>query len=212
MAYPFIGISVAVLGLIAIAAVFWPPAAWLLLLAVPLVGLGLADLLQTRHAVLRNFPLLGKGRYLLEMIRPEINQYFIESEQDGRPLNREQRSIVYQRSKRALQTLPFGTQLDVGAVGYEWINHSILARHAAEPPRITVGEGRCRQRRCGRSTAARPSAASRTTPARAASASTIARGATSSGRSAPATSAAGRPMDDSIRTASRPRRRPTRSA
>ncbi len=145
MAYPFIGISVAVLGLIAIAAVFWPPAAWLLLLAVPLVGLGLADLLQTRHAVLRNFPLLGKGRYLLEMIRPEINQYFIESEQDGRPLNREQRSIVYQRSKRALQTLPFGTQLDVGAVGYEWINHSILARHAAEPPRITVGEGRCRQ-------------------------------------------------------------------
>ncbi|MHC4809634.1 MAG: FMN-binding glutamate synthase family protein [Planctomycetota bacterium] len=145
MAYPVIGVSVAVLAIIAIATVFWPPAAWALLLVVPVVLMGVGDLLQTRHAVLRNFPLLGKARYLLEMIRPEINQYFIESEQDGRPLNREQRSIVYQRSKRALQTLPFGTQLDVGAVGYEWINHSILARHAAEPPRITIGEGRCQR-------------------------------------------------------------------
>ena len=145
MAYPFIGITVAVLAIIGIAAMFWPPAAWLLLVVVPLVAMGVADLLQSRHAVRRNFPLLGKGRYLLEMIRPEINQYFIESEQDGRPLNREQRSIVYQRSKRELQTLPFGTQLDVNAIGYEWMNHSILARHAADPPRITVGAGRCRQ-------------------------------------------------------------------
>lgn len=143
MAYPFILISVVILTALGAAGWFWPPA-WLgLIVALPLVIWGLRDLSQTRHAVLRNFPLIGTARYFLEMIRPEINQYFIESEQDGRPLNREQRSVVYQRSKRVLQTLPFGTQLDVDAVGYEWINHSMAARTASEASRIVIGEERC---------------------------------------------------------------------
>jgi len=104
--------------------------------------LGLHDMTQRRHAVLRNFPVIGHMRYLLEMVRPEISQYFIESNLDGAPFHREARSVVYQRAKGELDTVPFGTQRDVYAVGYEWIGHSILARHAAqEVPRVQIGAG-----------------------------------------------------------------------
>jgi len=143
MAYPFPLLAGLLVAAVVAGGLLWPPLWWLLVIVLPLVALGVRDLLQTRHAVLRNFPLVGIGRYALEAIRPELNQYFIESEQDGRPLNREQRSIVYQRSKDVLQTLPFGTQLDVDVIGYEWINHSLAARPPAEPPRIVFGEGRC---------------------------------------------------------------------
>ena len=106
----------------------WKPALWSLFLFVPLFLLGVRDLMQTRHAVLRNFPLIGHFRYLLELIRPEINQYFIESNTDGRPFSREHRSLIYARSKHQIQTMPFGTQKDVDEPGYEWINHSMNAR------------------------------------------------------------------------------------
>jgi len=96
--------------------------------------------------VLRNFPVVGHFRYLLEMIRPEINQYFIESNTDGTPFNREQRSVVYQRAKRQLDTLPFGTQWDVYRPGYEWIAHSMLAKTAVEEvPRVLIGGDTCDQ-------------------------------------------------------------------
>ncbi|MCB9638156.1 MAG: FMN-binding glutamate synthase family protein [Myxococcales bacterium] len=112
----------------------------------PLILLGYQNLLQTKHAVLRNFPLLGYGRYLLEMIRPEINQYFVESNTDGTPFSREQRSVVYQRAKRELDTVPFGTQHDVYAPGYEWINHSMVPKPVPkELPRILIGEETCKQ-------------------------------------------------------------------
>ena len=84
---------------------------------------------KRRQAIRRNFPLIGHFRYLLEQIRPEINQYFIESNHDGRPFSRNDRSVVYQRAKGELDTLPFGTQRDVYAVGYEWINHSLAPVH-----------------------------------------------------------------------------------
>ncbi|CAM9895556.1 unnamed protein product, partial [Chrysoparadoxa australica] len=107
---------------------------------------GIRDALQTRHTILRNFPILGHFRYLLEMIRPEIQQYFIENNTDGKPFNREERSLVYQRSKGDLDTLPFGTQQDVYRVGYQWVNHSIVARHVdPDRMRITVGGPDCRQ-------------------------------------------------------------------
>ncbi len=110
----------------------------------PIVALGIRDMMQRRHAVLRNFPLLGYGRYFLELVRPEINQYFIESNTDGTPFNREQRSLVYQRAKHQLDTLPFGTQLDVYAPGYEWIEHSMSpATTAHDPPRILFGGETC---------------------------------------------------------------------
>jgi len=112
----------------------------------PLIALGLFDSLQKQHTVRRNFPIIGHGRYLMEMIRPETQQYFIESNIDAYPIEREYRSLVYQRAKGELDTRPFGTQRDVYKVGYEWAGHSIDAREAlAEPPRITIGGPDCKR-------------------------------------------------------------------
>jgi glutamate synthase domain-containing protein 2 len=99
---------------------------WLALLGLFLAGLGWRDTRQRRHSVLRNYPVIGHLRFLLEFIRPEIRQYFIESDNEAAPFSRQQRSIVYQRSKGQPDKRPFGTQLDVGAAGYEWINHSLV--------------------------------------------------------------------------------------
>ena len=104
---------------------YWPPVWWSMVVLGPLFALGFADYFQKKHTVLRNFPVLGHFRFWFEAIRPEINQYFVESDTDGVPFNREQRSSVYQRSKGALDTLPFGTRQDVYAVGYEWVHHSL---------------------------------------------------------------------------------------
>ncbi len=107
-----------------------------------LVGLGWRDTRQQRHSVLRNYPIMGHLRFLLEFIRPEIRQYFIESDHEAAPFSRQQRSLVYQRAKGDADKRPFGTQLDVHAVGYEWINHSIApTRIASHDFRISVGNG-----------------------------------------------------------------------
>ena len=95
------------------------------LLCLFLLGLGWRDTHQTRHSVLRNYPVIGHLRFLLEFIRPEMRQYFIESDNEAAPFSRQQRSLVYQRAKGDQDKRPFGTQLDVQANGYEWINHSI---------------------------------------------------------------------------------------
>ncbi|MBT0569683.1 FMN-binding glutamate synthase family protein [Curvibacter sp. CHRR-16] len=101
---------------------------------------GVYDLRQTRHAVLRNYPLIGHFRFMLEFVRPEIRQYFLESDMEAQPFSRAQRSLVYQRAKKESDKRPFGTQLDVHAQGYEWVNHSLaptlLATHDF---RITIG-------------------------------------------------------------------------
>ena len=101
---------------------FWPFAVVLGLLTI----VGLRDLAQTRHAIQRNYPLIGHFRFLIEAIRPELRQYLFEDDTVATPFSRNQRSIVYQRAKRELDKRPFGTQLDVYQVGYEWINHSIV--------------------------------------------------------------------------------------
>jgi glutamate synthase domain-containing protein 2 len=111
-----------------------------------LVGLGLRDTRQTRHSVLRNYPVIGHLRFLLEFIRPEIRQYFIESDREAAPFSRQQRSLVYQRSKGQQDKRPFGTQLDVGAPGYEWINHSLAPTQVASPDfRVEIGGTACTQ-------------------------------------------------------------------
>ena len=100
--------------------------AWVLPVAFGgLVLLGLRDSLQNTHSVLRNYPVIGHMRYLFEFIRPEIRQYFIEGDNEAAPFSRQQRSLVYQRAKGEPDKRPFGTQRDVGAQGYEWINHSM---------------------------------------------------------------------------------------
>ena len=91
----------------------------------PIFLLGLFDMFQKKHTLLRNFPIIGHFRYLLESIRPEIHQYFVETDNGGRPFSRDQRAIIYQRAKKQLDTRPFGTQLNVYETGYEWVNHSL---------------------------------------------------------------------------------------
>ncbi|MFW9616073.1 FMN-binding glutamate synthase family protein [Aquabacterium sp.] len=113
---------------------------WLALLALALVALGIRDIRQPARAVLRNYPVIGHLRYLLEFIRPEIRQYFIESDSEAAPFSRQQRSLVYQRAKGEPDKRPFGTQKDVGATGYEWITHSMQPSHiASEDFRIRIG-------------------------------------------------------------------------
>jgi glutamate synthase domain-containing protein 2 len=98
---------------------------WIFLVCLALVVLGIYDLRQTKKSVLRNYPVIGHIRYMLEFIRPEIRQYFFEADTDATPFSRAQRSLVYQRAKSQADKRPFGTQLDVLAEGYEWINHSV---------------------------------------------------------------------------------------
>ncbi|WP_425386838.1 FMN-binding glutamate synthase family protein [Arenimonas oryziterrae] len=119
---------------------FWPA-----LLFSVLALIGCWDLLQTRHAVRRNYPVMAHFRYALEGIGPEIRQYFIEADTDERPFSRSQRAIVYQRAKNVLDKRPFGTQLNVYDDKYEWINHSLAPTELATHDfRITIGAGRAK--------------------------------------------------------------------
>lgn len=112
------------------------------LLCLFLTGLGLHDVRQTRHSVLRNYPVIGHLRFLLEFVRIEIRQYFIESDHEATPFSRTQRSLVYQRAKGEPDKRPFGTQLDVHAAGYEWINHSLLPTEIdGHDFRVSIGDG-----------------------------------------------------------------------
>lgn len=105
---------------------------------------GIRDLLQKRHAVLRNYPISAHLRFLLESIRPEMRQYFFESEKDGMPFSRDARALVYQRAKIDLDKRPFGTQYNVYQEGYEWVHHSIAPKAIAnEKFRVTVGGPDC---------------------------------------------------------------------
>ena len=114
------------------------------LLFAGLAAVGTIDLIQPRHAILRNYPLTAHIRYILEEIRPEIRQYFLESEKDGAPFSRDKRALVYQRAKMVLDKRPFGTQNDVYASGYEWLHHSIAPKLVVRGPfRIVIGGPDC---------------------------------------------------------------------
>ncbi|HEV7229689.1 MAG TPA: FMN-binding glutamate synthase family protein, partial [Bacteroidia bacterium] len=125
----FIRICLVAALLTAIISFFWRDFLWSLCLTGPLAILGIADMLQTRHSIKRNYPVIGRMRYWAEWMRPKIYQYFIESDTDGTPFNRLNRSVIYQRAKKVNDTTPFGTQLNVYEVGYEWLNHSITPLH-----------------------------------------------------------------------------------
>jgi glutamate synthase domain-containing protein 2 len=138
--------SAALLAIGALAAV-WPPILWSLVLVLPLILLGIYDRLQTEHAIRRNFPLFGRGRWIMEALRPYMRQYFAESEVDGVPINRMFRSLVYQRAKGADETVPFGTRVDTYRTGYEWISHSLAAIDVPQVDdlRVQIGGTDCRQ-------------------------------------------------------------------
>jgi glutamate synthase domain-containing protein 2 len=98
--------------------------AWAAIVLLPLTLMGIYDMVQNKHAIRRNYPLLGRMRYMLESLRPAIQQYFIENDLNRKPFGRRMRSLVYQRAKQVKETVPFGTQIDVYEEGYEWMVHS----------------------------------------------------------------------------------------
>jgi glutamate synthase domain-containing protein 2 len=114
---------------------------WLLAVFAALALLGTWDLLQTRSTLRRNYPILAHFRYFLESIGPEIRQYFIQGDMQEVPFSRQQRALVYQRSKQVMDMVPFGTEQNVYDIRYEWINHSIFPSEIASHDfRIRVGE------------------------------------------------------------------------
>ncbi len=140
-----VGFTVLGLGVVTAAAALGSWAWWAVasLLAVLLI-VGLYDLLQRRHSVLRNYPILGHLRYLLESLRPELQQYFIERNFDGRPFDRDVRTVIYERAKGIHGELSFGTERDIEEVGYEYLVHSVMpAAEPEHPPRVLVGGADC---------------------------------------------------------------------
>lgn len=121
---------------------------WVLLLTGSLLAIAIYDSQQTKHAILRNFPLIGRARWMIEDVRPFVQQYILETDTGGAPISRMFRNIVYQRAKNSRDTIPFGTQVDTYKTGYEWIGHSLSAFNISEinkAPRITIGSKHCKQ-------------------------------------------------------------------
>jgi glutamate synthase domain-containing protein 2 len=142
LAIGFVALAAAVIGVVAVLGlwVWWIGVVVLVALAV----LGVYDLTQRRHSVLRNYPVLGHLRYLLESVRPELQQYFIERNFDGRPYDRDVRTIIYERAKGIHGELSFGTERDIEEVGYEYLVHSIAPiPEPDEPPRVMIGGPDC---------------------------------------------------------------------
>jgi glutamate synthase domain-containing protein 2 len=114
----------------------------------PIIVIGVMDMTQKKQTIRRNFPVIGNFRYMLEKVRPEIMQYFVETDTEGKPINRLFRSVIYQRAKNVTSTSPFGTQWDVYRSGYEWIDHSVYAINHSDLEnelRVVVGGKDCLQ-------------------------------------------------------------------
>ncbi|WP_353117110.1 FMN-binding glutamate synthase family protein [Myroides odoratus] len=112
------------------------------------VIMGYQDMYQKKHTLRRIYPIFGRLRYVMEELRPKMYQYFIESDTDGKPISRIDRATIYQRAKKELETVPFGTQLDVYAEGYEWMCHSIAPKafdKLNHNPRVLFGNKDCKQ-------------------------------------------------------------------
>lgn len=118
---------------------------WAAIITSALLILAIVNSLQRKHTILRNYPVIGYLRYLIEGFRPELRQYLWESELDGKPVNRRQRNIVYQRSKGVRESVAFGTQYDVSAPGYEWIAHSLFPKKFTGSTRVVIGNVQCKQ-------------------------------------------------------------------
>jgi len=141
-----IPLGLIVLTAFALVAALAASAAWWVAVAVLGIFAIIAcyDVTQRRHSILRNYPVAGHMRFLLEKIRPEIQQYFIERNYDGRPYDRDTRTVIYERAKGIHGELAFGTEREVNEVGYEWVLHSSSPREAPkEQPRVRIGGPDC---------------------------------------------------------------------
>jgi hypothetical protein len=144
----FIICSILVTALLLVWSYWWRDVLLIFVIVAPLIYMGVMDMIQTRQSIRRNFPLLGRLRYVFEDMRPKIQQYFVENDTDGAPINRIDRSVIYPRAKKQIDTTPFGTQLNVYAEGYEWMSHSIspLDFHTMDHhPRVRIGNKDCKQ-------------------------------------------------------------------
>lgn len=144
----FIAIAAFLVTLTIMLGLMYPPLWWIAIFTIPVVVLGIYDLYQPKHSIVRNYPVIGRLRYFAEDLRPKVYQYFVESDTNGKPFSRLSRSLIYQRAKMENDTIPFGTQLDVYENGYEWLSHSIAAishHELNENPRVLVGGPDCIQ-------------------------------------------------------------------
>lgn len=144
----FIKTATIILVTIGVVSIFWNPILWSLIVFVPLILIGVSDIVQKRQAIKNNFPIIGHFRYILEKFRPEIQQYFVETEMEGTPINRMFRSLIYSRAKTQNDTTPFGTKLDVYREDYECMAHSMYPKHHDEvdqKPRVLFGGKDCKQ-------------------------------------------------------------------
>ncbi len=130
--FTFIFIVILTLFAVVLGAIWHSNWYWLLLITLPLSLLGIWDMLQPRHSLLRNYPLLAHLRWVFEGIRPEIRQYLMESDTEAIPFSREQRGLVYERAKDTVDVHPFGTDLDVYGEKYAWLNHSTAPKPKQE--------------------------------------------------------------------------------
>lgn len=127
-------------------AIYSPYCYWGLVISLPLALLGTWNLIQPRHNLMRNYPILAHVRFISEDLRPALRQYFFESNLSGRPFSREQRTMVYERAKNIESKLPFGTELDVYDIDYRWMNHSVMpTKIEPEDLRVTIGGPDCTQ-------------------------------------------------------------------
>ena len=129
---------------------FLPQTGTIILLSISglLTTIVIHDSIQTKHSLLRSFPLIARLRWLFEEEREKIQQYFIEDNLNGTPINREKRSFVYQRSKLEKETIPFGTQHNVNAKGYEFVKHSLFPKdhHKVTGEKVLFGSDKCIQK------------------------------------------------------------------
>ncbi len=142
----FIAIAAFLVAFTVMLGLYQPFLWWISVFTGPIVLLGIYDMVQPKHSIVRNYPVVGRLRYFMEKMRPKVYQYFVESDTNGTPYNRLNRSLIYQRAKKERDTIPFGTQLDVYENGYEWLSHSIAAISHHElntNPRVLVGSSQC---------------------------------------------------------------------
>ena len=141
--YLVIGLIVTLLLALVFSGLWWLP-----VIASGLLAVAVYDAKQHRHSLLVNYPLIGRMRWIIEDFRPFFQQYLLETETSGRPISRMFRSIVYQRAKGSVDSVPFGTQIDTYKAGYEWIGHSLSALSVEElddDPRVLIGGPDCKQ-------------------------------------------------------------------
>jgi len=142
----YIGFGIVVLAIIALLFILHASPWWIISFLVLIALVAVYDVSQKKHTILRNFPVVGHMRFILEFFRPEIQQYFVASDTSERPFDRDTRTLIYERAKGIDDTTAFGTDKDIMDVGYEWISHSLAPIHPTDVEnRYTVGGPECKQ-------------------------------------------------------------------